>query len=337
MTGPQGAGPFMSRLSVDTGPPSFSDYDDLLMTMGLMWFDRLNFDSDENAVPMGGTITESGGVRQHAMLTSEIFWTGKTSPLSVNMLVQGGGGSAGRSAGSRENSGGGGGAVPTIYNGDVVDGLTATIGAGGLVPAGIGPPVPQGNDGGTSTAVQIDGTSLASSFGGSGGGASDAPPTANGRSNHGGGGGGGSARTPVQGTGGAGNDGAGNGTAGAGAAAAGDGRGGGGGGAGGNATPTPIANGVVSDGGPGWQWTAASGGDDQYYGGGGGGSAGDRTPGVGGIGGGGAGGGFGTNPGAGVNGTANTGGGGGGGRDTNTGGGHGGSGVVKIRFAYPFV
>lgn len=311
MTGPQGMGP-LTPMATTMGHIN-SAYDTLMATLGLMWYDHCDEESALNAVPMGGTITTAGGVRQHKMTITERFWTGKTSALAVNMLGVGSGGAGGgqliNSTNSQYLSGGGGGAIPGTYNGNIVDGAVCTV----APAAATNQSGNQGSDGASTTVVQVDGTSIGTYVGGSGGGGTAAGQL-NGRSGTGGGGGGAIVNPASSGvgsgTGGAGTGGAGNGANPAAYAGNFTGRSGGGGGATGNAS-TPITNGAASNGGAGYQWTTASGGDNLFYGVGGGGS----------------------NGGTGGAGEANTGNGGNGAQQFS--GSVGGSGVVIFRFAYP--
>ena len=255
-------------------------------------------------LPTGGNISVIGSYRIHTFTSSSTFATNDFGGLVDYMIVAGGGGGGGF-------TGGGGGAGGHIYTPSrtlaVNTSYTVTVGGGG---AGGGPGNVNGSNG-TSSSFNSQ-TATAGGYG--------ATNSVNGNTG-GSGGGAGWGASGGSGTSGQGNNG-GNGAGGA------PNYGGGGGGGAGNVG----ANGTTTTGGTGGSGVSndISGVLTSYAGGGGGGTFQGGTAGTGGTGGGG-------NAPFG-NGTANTGGGGGGSSDNSntTAGGNGGSGVVIIRYKYPF-
>lgn len=268
----------------------------------------LNFNATKGRykpqLPTGGTITQVGSYRIHTFTASSSFITNDFGGSVDSLVVAGGGGGGGY-------TGGGGGAGGYIFVANSVltqnTTYTVTVGGGGAGGAGFAGGT-AGNNSVFNSQTAIGGGAggtnncTGGSSGGSGGGTGAACSNP------------GSAGTTGQGFAGG---------AGAGAPNFGAGGGGGAGGAGVDGTTT-----VGGNGGPGVP-NAISGTTTYYAGGGGGGTYLGGTLGTGGIGGGGSA--------AWGNGTANTGGGGGGSKDNSgTTAGTGGSGVVIVRYKFPF-
>jgi hypothetical protein len=259
----------------------------------------------------GDVITTDGSFWYHTFLYSGTFTPLKN--LTCDYLVVAGGG-----AGGYEYSGGGGaGGYRTSIGGTALSltaqSYTATVGAGGTAPSGVGVYSTNSTSGNNSVF-----STITSSGGGRGG-----SRTVNNNASAGGSGGGGS--TNSSGLGGTGNAGSYSPVEGyAGANGSGSNTGGGGGGSSAAATNINGANGTAN----------SITGTSVTYAGGGGGGIGSGTAGTGGTGGGGAGGTGGS--GNGTAGTANTGGGGGGAGEwagPSLSGGNGGSGIIIVRYA----
>lgn len=280
------------------------NYNNMLANqIGSIWNARLN--ATATAEPLGGAITTVGGYRYHTFLLNDgwsAFYTGTTSPRTVDVLYVAGGGAGGRYDTGNSGGGGGAGALVATAGYSAVDICEVTVGARGsaFIPAGDtifdGNTVLGGGRGGHLSASTPDGAA-----GGSGGGGSGTT-------------------TPASGAGG-GNTGGFNGGVGFGAATP-------SGGGGGGSSAAGVA-GTASDGGGGGAGTTWLNG--VTYAGGGGGARTSAT-GAGGSGGGGSGGAGASGGGAPA--TADRGSGGGGSRGTGIPG-AGSAGIVIIRYPFP--
>jgi hypothetical protein len=297
-------------------------YDDAVAAMGPMWYMLPGpVDTQTPDIPAGGTVTVTGGYRYHTFLDSEPFWAMDPAGVTVELFGIGGGASGGR-AGSGSHLGGGGGAGAYVIDGSltVAEGLELTVAGSTGQPASQQP----GNDGATTTIVDVTGASLLYTLPGGSGGGVPLVSSGAGKSTGANGGGGGAFSTPISGAGGTGTFNGGNGGGGA------SSRAGGGAGANGNGT-SGVAGGQKGVGGDGIEWPSGSG---TRYGGGGGGAGDGGNGAAGGTGGGGGGANQSSSPANGTAGTANTGSGGGGSANTGNSGG-GASGRVVIRYTFP--